>query len=93
MDKMKLAFQDSVQETVGRNIKELKFSRTHAFIGKRIPEEIRMLPNGNQLHVYDYWKGINIVVNDKCAVFLEFDKETMNVVSARSEGQGCYTAY
>lgn len=93
MKKMILVFDSWVAETVGRNLDELKYSKTQAFIGKREPIEIRELETGNLLYVYDYWKGTAIKRDGDCKVFLEFDLETMIVLAARSEGKGCYTAY
>lgn len=93
MDRMILAFDTAVQKTLGRHIDELKHSETQAFIGKRVPMEIRVLENGNTLHVYDYWKDTAMKRNGECHVFLEFNTETMIVVKASSAGKGCYTAY
>lgn len=93
MKKMILVFDSWVAETVGRNLNELKYSKTQAFIGKREPIEIRELESGNLLHVYDYWRGTAVKRGGDCKVFLEFDSKTMIVLAARSEGKGCYTAY
>lgn len=93
MTKMKSTFDSSVARTVGRNLDELKHSKTLAFVGEREPVEIRYLDSGNLLHVYDYWKGTAMIRDGACLVYLEFEVKTMIVLSAKSEGQGCYTNY
>ena len=93
MEKMRHVFDDWVQETLGRNIDELKYSETQAFIGKRVPYETKIKENGNLLYVYDYWEGTSAKRDGRCEVSLEFNPETMVVVRASSIGKGCYTAY
>lgn len=93
MEKMKETFSEHLQSTAGRSYAELKNSPTRAFIGKREPESVSEISKNQVLHVYDYWKGTNAVRDGGCKVYLYFEKNSMVVTDAKSEGPGCYTAY
>jgi hypothetical protein len=92
MHKMQEAFRESLQNTVGRSYDELTCCKGR-FLYERNLSETRTLANGNELFVYsDYW-GSQVKRSGVCDVFLEFDPETMRVVTATAEGGGCYRAY
>lgn len=90
---MRQAFQESLDATMGRTLDELKQHPSRAFIGKREPAEVRRLENGNVLHMYSNYWGQYGIEREECAVFLEFTPDTMRVVRATAEGDGCYRAY
>ncbi len=90
---MQQAFREDLQLRVGRSLDELQHHPSLAFIGRREPTEVRHLENGNLLHVYgDYW-GHYGIERGMCTVFLEFAPDTMRVVKATAQGDGCYRAY
>jgi hypothetical protein len=91
--KMREAFGESLHSSVGRTLDDLKHHPSRAFIGTREPTEVHHLENGNVLHVYgDYW-GQYGIEREECTVVLEFAPDTMRVVKATAEGDGCYRAY
>jgi hypothetical protein len=90
---MQLAFREDLQLTVGRTLDELKHHPSVAFIGSREPTEVRHLENGNVLHVYGNYWGQYGIEREECMVFLEFAPDTMRVVKATAESDGCYRAY
>ena len=93
MEKMRSTFDEHLQKTVGRTFSELKSSPTQAFIGEREPEKISQVSDNQVLHMYDYWTGAKMVRDGNCKVYLYFEKISMVVTKAKSEGKGCYTAY
>ena len=95
MSGMKDAFQESLRSTVGQTLETLQTRVGQAFIGPMEPTEIVELPNGNLLYRYgDFYGGVyGGAVPRPCKVELEFEPVDMRVVSAASEGEGCYHAY
>jgi hypothetical protein len=93
MDEMKRLFEEDVQDTVGNTLHYLQTSRTQAFIGIREPIKVSTFPDDRMLYVYDYWKGIKIVIDGPCTVYLYINQSTKYVTEASSEGTGCYRAY
>jgi hypothetical protein len=50
--------------------------------------------NGNLLHVCTDYKKYKVDDgHHACTVYLEFAPDTMRVVKATAEGDGCYRAY
>jgi hypothetical protein len=93
MHKMREAFSESLKNTNGQTLNDLKYHPGRAFVGSREPTQVRSLSNGNTLHIYDnYWAQYGID-REPCVVFLEFESKEMRVVNASSEGEGCYAAY
>lgn len=80
-------FQVEVARAVGQPFPEAYL------IGSRQPTQRVDLPSGNVRYLYkDYWVMHHIKRPD-CDVTVEVDSQTNTIVSAWSEGPGCYMPY
>lgn len=93
---MRAVFAQDLQNAVGESLlNESNPNRVRDLIQERKPTEVKRFQNGNLLHVYkDYWGGAYAgAVTQICDVYIEFESETMRVINAYSNGEGCYRAY
>ncbi len=92
MERMRAVFQEDLQASVGKPFEQIR-GREFQLIGLREPTEVKQLESGNTLYVYgNYWRQYHIG-GPECTVLIEVNVPTAIVVSAGSEGPGCYRPY
>ena len=85
-------FDDDIQYAPGFTLEQLQ-SGKFRFIGSRKQTDKKTLVNGNILYTYgNYWVQYGID-RSPCDVYLEVNPKTNVVVTAHSEGGGCYMPY
>lgn len=84
-EKRQLFYEYYIQDSLGHSIAQI----TRYRLGHQTPREIRHLPNGNELYVYQLFE-YRYGDDNTCALLLEVEPDTKTVVGGNAKGEGCY---